>query len=99
MSWAVLLVLAAGTWVLKAVGPVLAGGRALPARLDGIVALLPPALLAALVAVQTLGDGRGLAIDARLAGVAVAGVAVALRAPFVLIVILGAATAALLRLL
>lgn len=99
MSWAVLLVLAAGTWVLKAVGPVLAGGRALPARLDGIVALLPPALLAALVAVQTLGDGRGLAIDARLAGVAVAGVAVALRAPFVLIVFLGAATAALLRLL
>ena len=98
MTWTALLVLAVGTWLLKAVGPVLAGGRALPPRVDSVVSLLPPALLAALVAVQTLGDGQALAVDARLAGVAVAGLAVALRAPFVVVVVAGAATAALLRL-
>ena len=98
MTWTVLLVLAAGTWLLKAVGPVLAGGRQMPARMHAVVALLPPALLGALVAVQTAADGRSLILDARLAGVAVAGIAVWRRAPFLVVVALGTATAALLRL-
>jgi uncharacterized membrane protein len=60
--------------------------------------LIPVALLAALVAVQALADGSRLAVDARLAGLAVAAVALVLRAPFLVVVVLGAATAALLRL-
>jgi branched chain amino acid efflux pump len=59
--------------------------------------LLPPALLAALVVVQTFADGTSLTLDARAAGVAAGGVAVALRAPFIVVVIVAAATAALLR--
>ncbi|MFG1928229.1 AzlD domain-containing protein [Cryptosporangium sp. NPDC048952] len=59
--------------------------------------LLPVALLAALVAVQTFGDGRSLALDARAAGIAVAIVAVLLRAPFLVVVVLAAATAAVVR--
>lgn len=99
MSWTAVLVLALGSYLLKGVGPLLAGGRALPARLDRVVGLLPPALLAALVVVQTVGDGRAVVLDARLAGVALAGAAVLLRAPFVVVVLAGMAGAAGLRLL
>jgi len=63
-----------------------------------IVGLVTVALLAALVAVQTaLGPGRSLVVDARVAGLAVAVVALALRAPFVVVVVLAAVTAAGLR--
>ena len=63
-----------------------------------VAALLPIAMLSALVAVQTFGSGQSLVIDARLAGVAVAVVALVLRAPFLAVVLAAAITAALLRL-
>jgi hypothetical protein len=59
--------------------------------------LLPLALLAALVVVQTFSDGRSIAVDARAAGLAAAGLAVFRRAPFIVVVALAAATAALVR--
>ncbi len=63
--------------------------------------LLPVVLLAALVAVQVFAtgkpDGPGLGVDARLAGLAVAFVALVLRAPFIVVVFVAALTAALLR--
>ncbi len=68
-------------------------------RVRRVSALLPVALLAALVVVQALGDGRGLRLDARAAGLAAGALALALRAPFLLVVVVAAATAALLRLL
>lgn len=97
MSWVAIVVLAVGTYALKAVGPVLVGGRPLPRRLGEVAALLPAALLAALVAVQTLGGNGGIHLDARIAGVAAAAVAVWLRAPFLAVIAVGAGTAALLR--
>lgn len=97
MSWTTILVLAAGTYLLKAVGPLIAGGRELPEPVSRVTNLLPAALLAALVAVQTVGADQAVVVDARLAGVAVAGVAVLLRAPFLVVMIAGSATAALLR--
>jgi uncharacterized membrane protein len=99
MTWSALLVLAAGTWVLKAAGPVLLAGRSLPPRVGSVVALLPPALLAALVAVQSVGDGQALLVDARLGGVAAAALAVWRGAPFLVVIAVGTATAAGLRLL
>jgi hypothetical protein len=54
-------------------------------------------MLSALVAVQTFGDGQSLVIDARVAGVAVAVVALLLRAPFLVVVLAAAISAALLR--
>lgn len=63
-----------------------------------IANLLTVALLAALVAVQTLGHGDGLQVDARVPALAVAVVLFALRVPFVIVVIAAAATAALIRL-
>ena len=59
--------------------------------------MLPIALLAALLAVQTFVTGNSVGVDARAAGVAVAAVALMLRAPFLVVVLLAAATAALLR--
>lgn len=94
---AALLVLAVGTYLVKAFGPVLLAGRSLPAWLTRAADLLPAALLAALVATQTFGGEGGLTLDARAAGVAVAAVAVWLRAPFALVVLLGAASTAGLR--
>lgn len=97
MTWPWLAVLAGGTWLLKAAGPVLAGERRLPAHVNAVVMLLPPALLAALVAVQTAADGQSLVVDARVAALAVAAVAVWRRAPFLMVIGLATATAALLR--
>ena len=57
-----------------------------------MAALLPVALLAALIGVQTFGDGQSLVIDARLGGVLVAGFAVWRRWPFLVVVALAAAT-------
>jgi len=67
-------------------------------RVQKIVPLIPIALLAALIATQTFSTGRQLVLDVRAAALAVAIVAVLLRAPFLVVVAAGAGTAALLRL-
>ena len=59
-AWLIVLGVAVGTIAIKAAGPVLMGGRPLPGRLQRVVALLAPALLAALVATNTLGTGQRL---------------------------------------
>jgi branched-subunit amino acid transport protein len=97
-AWVVVLAVGLGTIAIKASGPVLLGGRPLPDRGQGVVALLAPALLAALVATNTFGSGQRLVIDARLIGVAVAAVAIMLRAPILVVVVVAAAAAAVARL-
>lgn len=97
MTWAAVLVAAAGCYLLKL------AGMSVPERvLDRptvrrVAGLLPVALLSALIAVQVVADGRALVVDARLAGLAVAALALVLRAPFIVVVVLAAVTAALLR--
>jgi hypothetical protein len=99
-TWTTVLVASALAFALKLLGHVV------PARwLDGerttrITSALPVALLAALVGVQTLTDTNGsVTVDSRVAAVAVAVVALLLRAPFILVVVLAALVAAGLRLL
>lgn len=98
MTWTAILLSAAGCYLLKLVG------LSVPQRLlehpvaARVAALLPVVLLAALAAVQTFTDGTRLVVDARLAGVAAAVVALLLRAPFLVVVAVAAATAALVRL-
>lgn len=96
-TWAVVAAVGAGTAAIKALGPVVLGGRPLPARVTQVVSLLAPALLSALVVTQTFGQGRGLVVDERLIGVSVAAVALWLRAPVLVVVILAAAATALVR--
>jgi len=86
VSWAAILALAAGTYAMKAAGPVLLGGRPLPARLVGVVALLPAAVFAALVVVDTFSQNGELVLDARAAGVGAAAVAAWREAPFLVVV-------------
>jgi uncharacterized membrane protein len=97
-GWILVALVGVATIALKATGPVLVGGRPLPPRLLGVVALLAPTLLAALVVTQAFADGRQLVLDARAAGLAAAAVAVALRAPVLVVVGVAAAVAALVRL-
>ena len=61
------------TFTIKATGPVLSGGRELPEALRNVLVLLAPALLAALVVVSALADGKTITADAETAGVAVSG--------------------------
>jgi len=99
MSWGTMLTLAVGVYLLKAAGPMLLGGRELPPWMDEVARLLPCALLAGLIAVQTVTDNQSLVLDARVLGLAAAGVAVLFRAPFLVVVGAAMATVALLRFL
>jgi branched-subunit amino acid transport protein len=95
--WLCVLVVGVATIALKATGPVLAAGRELPAGSARVVDLLAPALLAALVATQAFATDEELVIDERAAGLLAAGVAIVLRAPLLVVVLVAAATAAVLR--
>ena len=97
--WLVVLVVGAATVCLKAAGPVLLGRRQLSDPIAGVVALLGPVLLAALVVTQTVGGDNKIVLDARLAGVGAAAVAIAVRAPLPAIVFVAAATTAIVHLL
>jgi branched chain amino acid efflux pump len=97
VTWAVLFGLAAVSYALKAAGPVLAGGRQLGPRLSRALDLAAVPLLAALILTQTVGDGSRLVVDARLPALAVAALLVWRRAPFLVVVLAAAGTAALLR--
>jgi uncharacterized membrane protein len=97
--WVIVVAVGLGTVVIKGAGPVLLGGRVLPERVTAVVGLLAPALLGALVAVQTFGQGAALAIDARLLGVAAAAIAIWRRLPLLLVVVIAAAVTALARVL
>jgi hypothetical protein len=97
MTWIAIFATAGACFALKLAGWSLPARLLERERLQRAAALLPLALLAALVVVQTFSDGRSIAVDARAAGLAAAGLAVLRRAPFIVVVALAAATAALVR--
>jgi branched-subunit amino acid transport protein len=88
--WLVVLVVGAATVVIKATGPVLLGGRALPPRFAAVVEMLAPAVFAALVVTQAVGGDQEIVLDERLVGLGVAAVAVALRAPLLVVIVVAA---------
>jgi hypothetical protein len=92
-------VLAAGVLclALKVAGYLVPDRLLASERAKRIAGLVTVALLAALVAVQTLGAGQSVTLDARVLALGVAAVALALRAPFIVVVVLAAAVAAGLR--
>jgi branched-subunit amino acid transport protein len=95
--WLVVAVVGAATIAIKAVGPVLLGGRELPPRLAGVVELLAPAVLAALVVTQAVGGNRELVLDERLLGLGAAAVALRLRAPILAVIVVAAVVTAVAR--
>lgn len=96
-GWPEIAALAAGSYLLKVTGLVILGSRRPPPRLDAALELLPIAMFAGLIVVSTFGDERSLVLDARVAGLAVAAIALWRRAPFVVVVLLAAGTAAAVR--
>lgn len=97
MIWIAVLVASLGVYLFKLVGMSVPPVILSRPTVQRIAALVPIVLLSALIAVQTLGNGQSIHVDARLAGVAVAGLAVWRRAPFLLVVVLAAITTALVR--
>lgn len=99
MSWLWVVVCAVGLLLQKVAGAFVPRRLVSGARTRRVLTLLPVAMLAALALTQSLGGGDGVVLDARLAGVAAAVVALLLRAPFLVAVVAAAATAAWVRLL
>ncbi len=85
------------TAAVRIVGPVAFGGRPLPDRFTGMVVMLAPALLAALVITQALADGERIAAEADTAGVVAGGVVAWRTKSAVGAVIVAAAVTAVLR--
>jgi uncharacterized membrane protein len=96
--WTAILLAAGGCYLLKLAGLSVPRGVLENPRVERLSERLPVALLAALIAVSTFAEGRTLVLDDRVAGVAAAGAAVALRAPFLVVVAAACAVAAMLRL-
>jgi uncharacterized membrane protein len=96
--WVAVVVAALTAFALKLAGYLVPESALAHPRARRVTAAIPVAMLAALVATQTFGGPNGtLVVDARLAAVGVAVVALILRAPFLVVVLLGAVTAAGLR--
>lgn len=95
--WTAILVTAAGAYLLKLAGLSIPGSVLEHPLVHRVADLIPVALLAALVAVQVFASGPTLAVDARAAGLAAAVLALVLRAPFIVVVLVAAATAGVLR--
>ena len=91
---AAMLVLGGATLAFKSVGPLTTSDRTLSPILARVTELLPTALIAGLVVTQTFDGGL---LEAKVVGVLAAAIAVSLRAPFAVVVLVGAATAAGLR--
>jgi len=98
VTWWLVLTLAAGAYACKVLGLVVFGGRTVPPRLDRCLALIPAALLAALVVKDTFSAGQHLQLDARALGVAAAVIAAWRRLPLVVVILVGATVTALVRL-
>jgi branched-subunit amino acid transport protein len=97
-AWVTILALAATTVAIRASGPVALGGRDLPRPVMNVIALLAPALLAALVVTETFaGEARELVVDERAAGVAAAGAVLALRGSILIAIAVAAGGTAALR--
>jgi branched-subunit amino acid transport protein len=99
VDWTVVLLVGVFTIAFKAAGPVLLGGRTLPPRIVDAFELLAPALFAALIVTQAVGGDEEIVLDSRLVGVGAGLVAILLRAPLIVVIVVAALATALARLL
>jgi branched-subunit amino acid transport protein len=97
--WAVVLAGSLGCYLLKLAGLSVPAAWVEQPWVSRVVDFVPAALLAALVAVQVATSGTSLVLDGRLVGLAVAAVALALRAPFIVVLVVAGAAGALVHVL
>jgi uncharacterized membrane protein len=97
-AWLTIAALALASLLIRSSGPLLVGGRELPPRFAGVIDLLGPALLTALIVVETFGGDREVEVSASLAGVTAAGALLLWRRSALLgAMLIAAAVTALLR--
>ena len=97
MTWTLIILLTLGAYGFKVTGLVFLGGRSLPPMFERCLALIPAAVVTALVMKDTFTNGQELVLDARALGLAVAGIAAWRKAPLIVVIVLGAAVTALVR--
>ena len=97
MTWTLIILLTIGAYVFKVTGLVILGGRTLPPIFERCLALIPAAVVTALVMKDTFTQGQELVLDARALGIAVAVIAAWRKAPLIVVIVLGAAVTALVR--
>ncbi len=96
--WITIAALTVGTILAKAAGTLILGSRDLSPKTLNVTALVAPAILAALVVYETLAaPGGGITVDARVAGLGAALVALLARAPMIVVMLVAAAVTAGLR--
>jgi branched-subunit amino acid transport protein len=97
VTWTLIILLTLGAYGFKVTGLVFLGGRSLPPMFERCLALIPAAVVSALVMKDTFTTGQDLVLDARALGIAVAGIAAWRKAPLIVVIVLGAAVTALVR--
>jgi branched-subunit amino acid transport protein len=97
MTWTLVVLLAAGAYACKVTGLVVIGSRRLPPVVMRCLALVPAALISALVVKDTFSTGTDLVLDARAAGVGAAAVAAWRRAPLIAVIVIAAVVTVLVR--
>jgi len=96
--WSWILISCATAYGLKLIGYLLPKRVLDRPIVRHVAAVLTVGLLASLVVTNTVTSGQALVLDSRLLGLGVAGVALWRKAPFIVVVILGAVATALGRL-
>jgi len=97
VTWTLIILLTLGAYAFKVTGLVILGGRSLPPMFERCLALIPAAVVTALVMKDTFTQGQELVLDARALGIAVAVIAAWRKAPLIVVIVLGAAVTALVR--
>ncbi|MFJ6280582.1 AzlD domain-containing protein [Arthrobacter subterraneus] len=97
--WLSIFIVTSAAWAMKASGPLALGSRRLPESTRGVVSLMAPVLLAALIIVELGGPGWTALNWQQVTGVVVAGAARMAKAPMLLAILCGVACTCLLRLL
>ena len=97
MTWTLIILLTIGAYAFKVTGLVILGGRTLPPIFERCLALIPAAVVTALVMKDTFTQGQELVLDARALGIAFAVIAAWRKAPLIVVIVLGAAVTALVR--
>lgn len=95
--WAWILLASAVAYATKLAGYLVPSRLLENPHMTRVAGTLTIGLLASLTAMNAFSAGQSLAVDARAGSLIVAGIALSLRMPFLVVVILGALTAALLR--
>jgi branched-subunit amino acid transport protein len=97
-AWLTVALGAITTFAIRGAGPMATGGRTLGRRAMRVLALLPAALMAALVVTETVIQDGTLDVDARVGGLAAAAVLIWRRVSVIWVVLGAAAATAALRL-